>query len=100
MNLRDKTTEQLLCYALTGGDDRGASVASEAMESVADDLLMVENATKAKDASDYDYTAIIMRIAVRAEIAAELAHREHEAAKREKAVLLLGMSSLQPAVLS
>jgi hypothetical protein len=88
MNLRDESIEALLRMALTGGDDELDSTARAAMESVADDLLMVENATKADDAPDYDYTGIIARIAMRAEIAAELCRRELDAAKKRPSVIV------------
>jgi hypothetical protein len=81
MNLRDENTEALLRMALTGGDDELDSTAALAMQSVAEDLLMVENATSHEDAADYDYGAIVHRIAIRAEIAAELARRELAGAK-------------------
>ncbi|HMI85113.1 MAG TPA: hypothetical protein VK550_13520 [Polyangiaceae bacterium] len=81
MNLTDHSTETLLRMALTGGDDELDSAAALAMKCVAEDLLMVENATKADDAIDYDYAPVIHRIAMRAELAAELARRELAAAK-------------------
>jgi hypothetical protein len=82
LNLSDHTTKDLLRMALTGADDELDDIAPLAMKAVAEELDVVYEALKAEGAADFDFTKVINGIAIRAEVAAELARRELAAAKQ------------------